>query len=84
FQFHRGLAEIAGHEGPLHEFSAYGHRAAGTRLAGMMALGGSRPWPEALATLCGERTIDPTAMLDYFQPLEAWIREQVADAPVGW
>lgn len=84
FQFHRAFARLAGHEGPLHEFSMYGHRAAGARLASMMAMGGSQPWPEALAELCGERKIDPSAMLEYFEPLGSWLRKEVAEAPVGW
>ncbi|HEX7253444.1 MAG TPA: M2 family metallopeptidase, partial [Thermoanaerobaculia bacterium] len=49
FQFHRALAKTAGCSGPLHRCSIYGNREAGAKLAAMLAMGQSRPWPEALA-----------------------------------
>ncbi len=76
FQFHRALCEIAGCKGPLNRSSIYGNRAAGERLERMLALGRSRPWPDALETLCGQRKMDATAMLDYFAPLKTWLDEQ--------
>ena len=54
FQFHRALCKEAGFTGPLHRCSIYGNKQAGTRLAKMLAMGTSRPWPEALAALSGE------------------------------
>ena len=39
----------------------------------MLALGASKPWPEALAAVTGERQMDATAILDYFAPLRAWL-----------
>ena len=50
----------------------------------MLAMGQSRPWPEALEALTGERRMDATAVRDYFAPLERWLREQNAGHPVGW
>ena len=46
----------------------------------------SQPWPEALKTLTGERTIDANALLEYFAPLKKWLDEQNAAARVtpGW
>ena len=76
FQFHRALCQIAGCQGPLHRSSIYGNRAAGERLERTLALGRSRPWPDALETLCGRRKMDATAMLDYFAPLKTWLDEQ--------
>jgi peptidyl-dipeptidase A len=84
FQIHRAFARQAGHVGPLHRFSVYGDTVAGRRLAGMMAMGRSRPWPDALEALTGERGLDATALLDYFAPLGAWLDEQNRDRPVGW
>jgi len=76
FQFHRALCEIAECKGPLHRSSIYGNRVAGKRLERMLALGRSRPWPDALEALCGQRKMDATAMLDYFAPLKSWLDEQ--------
>ena len=60
FQFHRALCQAAGHEGPLHQCSIYGNKEAGKRLKAMLAMGASKPWPEALEALTGERQIDAT------------------------
>jgi peptidyl-dipeptidase A len=76
FQFHRALCEAAGLNGPLHRSSIYGSRAAGARLEKMLALGRSRPWPEALEAICGTREMDATAMLDYFAPLQEWLADE--------
>src|SRR5918996_2345297 len=48
FQFHRALCRAAGQTGPLYQCSIYGSAEAGKRLQDMLALGLSRPWPEAL------------------------------------
>jgi peptidyl-dipeptidase A len=85
FQFHRALCKIAGHAGPLHECSIYGNKLVGERLRAMLAMGASKPWPEALAALTGgERQMDATALLDYFAPLRAWLREQNKGQQCGW
>jgi peptidyl-dipeptidase A len=84
FQFYRALCRAAGFTGPLHECSFYGSREAGRRFDAMLRLGASRPWPEALEQLTGERTMDAGALLEYFAPLKAWLDRQNAGAPVGW
>jgi peptidyl-dipeptidase A len=84
FQFHRSLCRIAGLEGPLHRCSIYGNTAAGQRLNAMLALGQSRPWPDALEALTGERTMDAGALLEYFAPLKAWLDEQNEGHETGW
>jgi peptidyl-dipeptidase A len=84
FQLHRALCEISGHEGPLHGCSIYGNEEAGRRLIQMLEMGASRPWPEALEALTGQREMDATAILDYFQPLRSWLDEQNADRTCGW
>jgi peptidyl-dipeptidase A len=73
FQFHRGLARAAGWDGPLHRFSVYGNPAGGERLRAMLELGQSRPWPDALEAMTGERRMDAQALLEYFQPLSEWL-----------
>ena len=81
FQFHRALAKIAGCTAPLHRCSIYGNKAAGERLAKMLAIGQSKPWPDALEELTGQRQMDATAILDYFAPLQKWLDEQNKGKP---
>lgn len=84
FQFHRAMCRAAGWKGPLHECSVFGSKEAGTRLESMLRLGASKPWPEALFTMTGERQIDPSALLEYFAPLTAWLKEKNAGQKCGW
>jgi peptidyl-dipeptidase A len=84
FQFHRGLCRIAGYKGPLHRCSIYSNKEAGAALQKMMAMGASRPWPEALKALTGEDKLDATAILDYFAPLKVWLDEQNQGRRIGW
>lgn len=84
FQLHRGLCQAAGYRGPLHRCSIYGNRAAGARLAAMLAMGQSRPWPEALRVATGEERMDAGAILDYFAPLKAWLDRQNQGRVCGW
>ncbi len=73
FQFHRALCRTAGYTGPLNRGSIYGNKEAGARLAKALEMGASRPWPEALEALTGEREMDATAMVEYFAPLTDWL-----------
>lgn len=84
FQFHRALCRDAGYTGPLNRCSIYGSREAGEKLQTMLAMGQSRPWPDALEALTGEREMDAGALLEYFAPLRAWLDEQNRGVPVGW
>jgi len=84
FQFHRALSKTAGCATPLHRCSIYGNKAAGERLAKMLAMGQSRAWPDALEELTGQRQMDATAIRDYFAPLQKWLDEQNKGKPVGW
>ena len=84
FQFHRALSQAAGCTAPLHRCSIYESKAAGDRLNKMMAMGLSKPWPEALEALTGSKQIDATAIIDYFAPLQKWLDEQIKGKPVGW
>jgi peptidyl-dipeptidase A len=84
FQFHRALAKVAGCTSPLNRCSIYESKVAGDRLNAMLAMGASRPWPEALRALTGQEQMDATAILDYFAPLKKWLDEQNKGKPVGW
>lgn len=87
FQFHRALAIQAGCDlktTPLHRCSIYGNKQAGQALGKMLALGASKPWPDALEAMTGKREMDATAILDYFAPLKKWLDEQNAGKAAGW
>jgi len=84
FQFHRALCETAGYKGPLNRCSIYGNKAAGERLAKTLAMGQSRPWPDALEALTGQRQMDATAITDYFAPLKNWLDQQNKGQTCGW
>jgi peptidyl-dipeptidase A len=84
FQFHRALARAAGCTGPLNRCSIYGNREAGKKLRDMLAMGCSKPWPDALEAITGQRQMDATAIRDYFAPLQKWLDEQNKGKPVGW
>ena len=84
FQFHRALSQIAGCSGPLNRCSIYDNKEAGRRLNAMLAMGASKPWPDALETLTRQRQMDATAILDYFAPLKKWLDDQNRGKPIGW
>lgn len=84
FQFHRALSQAAGCQGPLHRCSIYESTAAGTKLNAMLAMGLSKPWPDALEALTGSRQMDASAIRDYFAPLQTWLDEQIKGQPTGW
>ncbi len=84
FQFYKAAAEQAGWKGPLHRCSFYGNKAVGERLNKMLAMGSSKPWPEALEVFTGSRKMDGSAMLAYFAPLMAWLEEENKGRNCGW
>lgn len=84
FQFHRALCQAAGIQGPLHRCSIYKNKAAGERLNKMLSIGKSKPWPDALEAMSGQRQMDATAILDYFAPLKKWLDEQNQGEKSGW
>jgi peptidyl-dipeptidase A len=84
FQFQRSLCEIAGHEGDLASCSIFGSTEAGDRFHAMMASGQSEPWQDALEKLTGTREMDATAIIDYFQPLMGYLKEQNEGRSCGW
>jgi len=84
FQFHKALCDAAGFKGPLHECSIFGNKEAGAKYGAMLALGASEPWPDTLEKLTGTRTMDASAIIDYFRPLETWLDEQNKGQSCGW
>jgi peptidyl-dipeptidase A len=83
FQFQRAMCREAGYTGPLHRCSIYDNKQVGAKLAKMLEMGQSRPWPDALEALTGERKMDATAMIDYFKPLKEWLDAQAAADKAG-
>ncbi|MCL4785793.1 MAG: M2 family metallopeptidase, partial [Verrucomicrobia bacterium] len=75
FQFYQAAADQSGWKGPLHRCSFYGNKEVGKRLNHMLAMGASKPWPDALEAFTGSRKMDGSAMIAYFQPLLKWLEE---------
>ena len=84
FQFYRAMCREAGYQGPLNRCSVYGSQAAGAKFRAMLELGQSKPWPEALRQMTGEDHLDASAMVEYFQPLLTWLKQQNQGVKTGW
>jgi hypothetical protein len=86
FQFAEALCQISGHKGEFHRCDFSGSKEAGAALAKMLKLGSSKPWPDALESLTGERKLSARPILKFFSPLYKWLKEtniQNGDI-VGW
>ncbi|EEB18604.1 Angiotensin-converting enzyme precursor, putative [Pediculus humanus corporis] len=83
FQFHRSLC-IAAKEydpenptlKPLHRCDIYQSQEAGKLLKKMLQMGSSKPWPDAMEVLTGQRKMDASALLDYFSSLKNWLEKE--------
>ena len=64
----RRRATCPGWKGPLHRCSFYGNKEVGTRLNAMLAMGASKPWPDALEAFTGTREISGTRDGRIFRP----------------
>jgi len=84
FQFYRALCREAGEKGPLHRCTFFESKAAGEKFNKMLELGQSKPWPEAMQIVTGQREADASAILEYFAPLKKWLDEQNKGLKVGW
>jgi peptidyl-dipeptidase A len=84
FQFYKALCDASGHTGPLYECSFYGNEEAGKRYWAMLSKGGSQPWQQTMKELTGGEKMDASAVLEYFAPLQAWLKEQNAGSTCGW
>ena len=84
FQFYRALCQASGYSGPLNRCTFYGSKEAGAKFNKMLEMGQSKPWPDELEVLTGQRQMDATAILDYFAPLQKWLDEQNKGQKSGW
>jgi peptidyl-dipeptidase A len=84
FQFYRALCKESGYTGPLNRCTFFNSKPAGAKFNKMLEMGTSKPWPDELETLTGQRQMDATAILDYFAPLQKWLDEQNKGQKSGW
>ena len=84
FQFYKAACDQAGWKGPLHRCSFYDNKAVGQKLNAMLAMGQSKPWPDALQVMTGSRQMSGKALVEYFAPLKTWLDQQNKGKPTGW
>uniref|UniRef100_A0A1L8DR16 Angiotensin-converting enzyme n=1 Tax=Nyssomyia neivai TaxID=330878 RepID=A0A1L8DR16_9DIPT len=92
FQFHQAVCEKAGQfvpndpEKTLLNCDIYQSPEAGNAFKEMLQLGSSKPWPEAMEILTGQRKMDASALIEYFRPLSEWLAKKNKElgAYVGW
>ncbi|MFC7291737.1 M2 family metallopeptidase [Hirschia litorea] len=84
FQFHKAACEMSGWEGPLHRCSIYNNKEVGTKFNAMMEMGASKPWPDALEAFTGTREMDGSAIIEYFDPLMTYLKEENEGRSCGW
>uniref|UniRef100_G3MRB1 Angiotensin-converting enzyme n=1 Tax=Amblyomma maculatum TaxID=34609 RepID=G3MRB1_AMBMU len=86
FQFYKALCDEAGHVGPLYKCDFYRSKRAGKLFGDVMALGSSKPWPQALAILTRRKTrnMDAGPLLEYFRPLYKWLKKRNKGRYIGW
>jgi len=74
FQLHDHIAREILRQDP-HDTDYYGNREVGAFLKRLMEPGATRPWREVLKETTG-RELDGKAMVEYFEPLSVWLKEQ--------
>jgi peptidyl-dipeptidase A len=84
FQFYKAACDQAGWKGPLHRCSFYGNKQVGEKLNAMLEMGASRPWPDALEAFTGSREMSGDALIEYFRPLQSWLKQQNKGRQCGW
>lgn len=84
FQFYKSLCDAAGHKGPLYECSFYGNKEAGQKYWAMLGKGAGQPWQKTMKELTGGEKMDGSAVLEYFSPLQEWLKQQNEGQSCGW
>ncbi len=84
FQFYKGLCDAAGYKGPLYDCSFYGNKVAGQKFWAMLEKGSSQPWQATMKELTGSDKADASAVLEYFAPLQTWLKQQNEGKTCGW
>ena len=76
FQFYKAMCDASGYKGPLNRCTFYGSKAAGDKLNAMLSAGQSQPAQATLKAMTGSDHLDAGPMLEYFQPLYLWLKQQ--------
>lgn len=84
FQFQEALCREAHHSGPLHKCDITNSTAAGQKLRQLLELGRSKPWTQALESVTGEKYMNATPLLHYFEPLYEWLKKNNSGRFIGW
>ncbi|XP_031451919.1 angiotensin-converting enzyme 2 [Phasianus colchicus] len=84
FQFQEALCKAANHTGPLHKCDITNSTAAGGNLRQLLELGKSKPWTQALESATGEKYMNATPLLHYFEPLFNWLQKNNSGRSIGW
>ncbi len=50
----------------------------------MLSKGASQPWQQTMKELTGSEKMDASAVLEYFSPLQSWLKEQNEGKTCGW
>ena len=50
----------------------------------MLSKGASQPWQKTMKELTGGEKMDASAVLEYFAPLQDWLKQQNAGKQCGW
>lgn len=69
---------------PLHKCDIDGNLEAGQRLARMLQLGSSKPWPEAMKIMTGSEKMTAQPLIEYFSPLFTYLDQQLQNETLGW
>jgi peptidyl-dipeptidase A len=86
FTFHKRACDLSNNTKPLHQCSIYKSKIAGKAFGEMLALGRSKPWPEALKQYTGSEKISVDPVKEYFNPLIEWLKNyrKKHNYQVGW
>ena len=76
FQFYKSLCDASGFKGPLYQCNFANNPEAGKRYSAMMEKGASQPWQKTLKELTGGEQMDAAPVLEYFAPLNTWLKKQ--------
>ena len=50
----------------------------------MLSLGKSKPWPDAMEVITGQRKMSGQPMIEYFKPLMDYIDGELVGETIGW
>ncbi len=81
-QLHRYICLEILHQ-DVHAANWQGNRQVGVYLDAILAAGATRDWNQLLREATG-RELNASAMLDYYEPLLVWLREQNAGRTTSW